>query len=448
MRIRVLVSSFVLSVPLAAQASWSQLYTNAAPPVREGAAMAFHEASASVVLLGGIGPSSTYWTDAWRLQGATWTQIAGPVPPARRHGAMVYDSVRQCLVLFGGLDNGGSLDDTWEWNGATWSQRLSASTPPARYYHGMAFDPVRGVTVLYGGLTGSVLADDHWEWNGTDWQQRTPALSPGARLQPTLVFDPTHDAVLLHGGSSPFGSTQLPNNDTWTWDGANWTRWFPATPPPMRSGGRAVADLHRGRVVLHGGGNDPFAWEWDGAEWRILLQASPGLRAGHVMAYDAAARRVVLHGGGNGYWAFDTWIYRTPLPATVEPFGSGCAGSAGTPALANVAHRLPWLGDTVQNRVSGIAPGEPGAIFVSSFGAIPPIDLTFLGLTGCDLLVPLDVLELAPAVAGAADWSYTVPNDTALAGVAWRQQAFPFDAAANPFGLAASNAVLGTFGVR
>ena len=49
---------------------------------------------------------------------------------------------------------------------------------------------------------------------------------------------------------------------------------------------------------------------------------------------------------------------------------------------------------------------------------------------------------------GVAEWSYAAPMTMSLAGVAWRQQAFPVDAAANVLGLSASNALEVVFGVR
>lgn len=454
MRIRDVLFVALVSAPAVAQASWSQLYPALTPPERRDAVMDCHEATGSVLMLFGNN-SGGYLQDCWRLDGTSWSQVAGPLPPPRTAAAMVYDSVRQRLVLFGGTAQGGRLQDTWEWNGTSWSSPLLAVMPPARSGHAMAFDRLRGVTVLSGGfVNGGILgmADDVWEWNGAVWQQRTPPQSLGPRALAVMAFDPVRQEVLLHGGSVPIATGTLPRNDTWSWNGVQWQQQFPLTPPPFRFSARAVTDQRRARIVLQGGGTDPFAWEWDGAQWNIVLQASPSGRSDHVMAFDSAAQRVVLWGGllgvGGSTFLDDTWVYRTPLPASVTAFGSGCAGSAGTPSLANVPYHLPWLGDTVTNRVDHIAPGEIGALFVSSFGSMPPFDLGLLGMTGCDLLVPLDILEFAPANGGAADWSYAVPVSLALAGVAFRQQAFPFDAAANPFGLGASNGVEATFGVR
>jgi hypothetical protein len=175
----------------------------------------------------------------------------------------------------------------------------------------------------------------------------------------------------------------------------------------------------------------------------------PGPRVGHAIAYDTSGRRVVTFGGTSlGSWVLDTWIYRTSQPADVAPFGAGCAGSAGMPQLAAAPYTLPWLGDTMRNVVQTIPTGEPGALFVSSIVSSLPLPLGFAGAPGCDLLVQPDVVEFRAAAAGKAEWALPVPNVPALAGAMFWQQAFVFDAAANALGLAASNGVVVTLGVR
>ncbi len=412
--------------------------------------MACFEATGDVLLFGGQ-VAGTLAANAWLLQGNTWTQLAGPQPPARGQTAMVYDSARQRLVLFGG-SGGGSLQDTWEWNGTSWSNPDPSPKPPVRHGHAMAFDRERGVTVLYGGFGGNGFLQDLWEWNGVVWTQRAAANAPGPRSGSAMAFDPVHRSVLLHGGAvqvSP--GTQWVQNDTWSWDGSQWQERYPATPPTHRFGGVAVADLHRRRVVLHGGlTGGPFAWEWDGAEWSPMLQASPSEREGHTMAFDPTRRRVVLHGGSvsGPSMVNDTWQYATSSPADVVGYGAGCAGSAGLPQLGNAPWSLPWLGDTLQVFVDAIPPGGPGALFVSSFVSTAPVALAHLGMPGCDLLVQPDVVEFRPAVAGSAEWTLAVPNAPTLAGIPFYQQAFVTDVAANTLGLVNSNGIVVTPGIR
>ena len=441
-----------LSTALDAQAVWSQLYPPVQPPARSSALMACFEATGATIVA--CGEDNSVRNDVWRLQGNGWTQLP-TAPFALTDSAIVYDSVRQRLVVFGGRSAAGTLTNaTWEWDGASWIQVLVATPPSPRRAHAMAFDRARGVTVLYGGTVALVPATamDTWEYDGTVWTQRA-AVSPfGPRTSANLAFDPVRGDVMLFGGLEvlPGGGGQALFNDTWSWNGASWSQRTPTSPPTYRIDPALATDLDRRRVVLHGGlFADSFAWEWDGSEWRIALQASPSEREGGALAYDPAARRLVLFGGRNQYAPFqDTWVYATPLPATVEPFGSGCAGTAGTPQLQHAPYSLPWLGDTFRNVVGAIANGEPGALFVSSVGTTTPVPLDPFGLIGCDLLVPLDVVEFRTAAGGAAEWSVAIPISPSLAATQFRQQAFVFDAGANAFGLAASNAITATLGVR
>lgn len=444
------LAAFVLAVPASAQATWNQLYPAVAPSPRADAAIACFEPTGEVVMVGGAAPP-VYFQETWRLQGGTWSQVSGPQPTPRLRGGMVYDSLRQRLVLFGGTDGLGSLlDDVWEYDGTAWSHPQPPVRPPGRVDHQLAFDRARGVTVLFGGR-GAGLLQDTWEWNGTSWSQVAPSTAPQARELGVMAFDPSSGRVMLHGGLAN-GTT--PVSDTWLWDGTAWQLQFPNTPPTFRIGASAVCDLHRRRVVLHGGSlADPLAWEWDGSQWSVQWIVSPSARQGEMLAYDTGLRRTVLFGGtlssGGVSWVVgDTWSYATPLPASVTAFGTGCPGAAGTPSFAPAPYELPWLGDTIHHRVTNVPAATAWAIVVTGFAAVPPVSLAPIDMAGCSLLVPLDMLELVPAAAGVAEWTYAVPFTTSFAGTGFFQQAFPLDPAANPFGLSASNALHAVFGIR
>jgi hypothetical protein len=102
----------------------------------------------------------------------------------------------------------------------------------------------------------------------------------------------------------------------------------------------------------------------------------------------------------------------------------------------------------MRNRVN-VAAGQLGALFVSSLGALAtPIDLTAVGMPGCSLLVPADVIEFRTASAGAAEWALAIPNSTSFVGAPIHQQAFPLDLPANALGIVASNGVVITPGIR
>jgi hypothetical protein len=428
-----------------AQAVWTQLSPVNPPPV--GGPMACFEPTNEIVMIGSDG-------QAWRLTGNTWS--AFPAPPVTLSApGFVYDSVRQRLVLFGGYLGPANTpsNDLWEWDGAQWANPNPSVRPSPRGSFGMAFDRVRGVTVVFGGNNSGNLGD-LWEWDGQQWTQRVIGNALHARNSVLMAFDPVNRSVLLHGGlelvqSFPFPFT-IPHNDTWSWDGVVLTQRTPAPSPSpaVAIPAALVSDLRRARVLRYAGGTAPHAIEWNGTQWVQLAAVTPGpVQLG--LAFDTAARRVIAAGAAQGASSLNLlWEYGTPLLADVAPFGAGCAGSAGTPALANAPYVYPWLGDTMRSVVQPLPGGGLGAIFVSSFGTTPPVPLAPVGAPGCDLLVLPDVADLRLASGNRAEWSLAIPNVPALAAQTFRQQAFVIDPAANALGLVASNAVSVTLGVR
>jgi galactose oxidase-like protein len=77
-----------------------------------------------------------------------------------------------------------------------------------------------------------------------------------------------------------------------------------------------VFDAARNRVVLFGGAGAGTAtlfddtWEWDGDNWTQVADTGPSVRGGHAMAYDSLRGRVILFGGDDGQNSFgDTWAW-------------------------------------------------------------------------------------------------------------------------------------------
>jgi hypothetical protein len=434
----------LLSPALCAQAAWTRQYPTQAPPRRIELACSADATPGAVLLFGGRqNQAPGYLNDFWRWDGTTWTQLsAGPSP--RSGAAMALDEGRQRVVLFGGeTTNGITFADTWEWNGSTWSSRAPAAPPSARRYASLAYDPVRQVILLFGGRpTNGYELGDLWQWNGATWSAVPFANGPSGRMGAAMCFDPTSRRMLLFGGAGSQIAQIL--DDTWTWDGTAWQVQHPATPPWPRVGHHMVADTARRRVVLFGGLTyDPFTWEWNGSQWSARMVVGPAPRGDTVLAYDALHRAVVLHGSEA---SDDTWHYATPTPADFVSFGTGCAGSAGIPALTAPAG-LPWLGDAFTTRVAPVAANSAGALFVTGFTALPGIDLTPIGLFGCSGFVSVDRIDIVGAANGQADWNATVPNDAAIVGLHVHQQAI-VDDPAGPLGAAVSNAVTVTPGIR
>jgi hypothetical protein len=334
--------------------SWHSASTSgAAPAPRLGAAMvydAFHERA---FLFGGAAQGyQSYMNDSWTWDGATWedmSQHATATPPDRNYHALAFDSRHDETVLFGGLSGGASsaatiLDDTWTWDGLGWTARETSTTPPARRSHGMAYDATRGVTTMFGGCAaeadGGCVQNqgDTWTYDGTDWRDATPAAgSPSPRRGPALAYDPASATTLLFGGIDNDGGTL---NDTWQWDGAQWTSSTPAgESPPPRSYASLAYDSSAGTLVLYGGLDGSSnelgdTWLWANGAWSPgpASSTSAGTRRSAALIGDDALGDLVLFGGiqsaaesdltsawFNGAWGAGSWFHFLEPPPTDEP---------------------------------------------------------------------------------------------------------------------------------
>jgi hypothetical protein len=175
-----------------------------------------------------------------------------------------------------------------------------------------------GSVVLFGGCAlgfggcSTPLLNDTWTFDGTNWTQVTVATSPPVREFASMATLGSQ-AVLFGGWTS--GGLML--NDTWIFGGSTWTEMtFDSAPPPRATAGMAPLD---GKVVLFGGfvSSDAAAtllgdtWMFDGTSWTQLAESnSPSARWTPTMA--ALGSKVVLFGGCSDsvcpYPLSDTWI--------------------------------------------------------------------------------------------------------------------------------------------
>ncbi len=186
---------------------------------------------------------------------------------------------------------------------------------------GMAFHPVQNGLVLFGGLQSTPTAplDQTWTFDGANWTQLTPVTTPPTRWGHRVVYDSRRARLVTFGGRSP--TTTANANDTWEWNGVDWQQVATANAPSPRAFYSMAYDSRRGVTVLYGtmsgstigsAGGDQ-TWEYDGVDWRLVTTATtpPGLEA-PAMTYDTARGVVVMFGGWNGQVAIDyrtTWEY-------------------------------------------------------------------------------------------------------------------------------------------
>ena len=222
---------------------------------------------------------------------------------------MVYDSGHSQIVLFGGFGAPAPVNDTWVWDGADWIQKFPKTSPPARAHPAMAYDPVHGQVLLFGGeefplIDGSLTetrVNDTWTWDGENWSQQSPSDVPSAYSAPVMAYDSARSQIVLLDDEPGSGNP----TETWVWDGSNWNQKFPQTNAPSDGYDACAYDAARSQIVVWQS-SDFSTWVWDGANWtKKTSQLSPPSSAGVAeMAYDSI-RRQVLFVSDSGTWIWD-----------------------------------------------------------------------------------------------------------------------------------------------
>jgi len=117
---------------------------------------------------------------------------------------------------------------------------------------------------MFGGL-GDVNPNNTWTWDGKDWTLENPVSQPPGRFYSGAAYDSSSGGVIFFGAG---------DSDTWVWDGSNWTQLFPANAPsPRQLYAMTTDDALGGHPILFGGedtssGGSQFndTWEFIGGK--------------------------------------------------------------------------------------------------------------------------------------------------------------------------------------
>lgn len=426
---------------------------NSGPPAAASPGLAYCVSTNTSILYGGTAGGVTS-NQTWQYDGATatWTQLFPTTDPGPRHTfGICYDFVRDVVVVLGGrLDSSSTpYSDTWEYAPLTntWTNvtPTSGPSPQGRWGCAMTFDILRGVCVLHGGWGGGGVGfvNNTWEWDGTSWTQVLTASVPSPRDRTGFCYDLVRARCVLFGGTGG-NSAQ-----TWEYDGVDWTQVTTPTTPPARQDAPMAFDAMRGVCVLQGGRaggtQRTDSWEYHGllGNWRFVPTTLMPARNESAITFDFQRGATVVFGGIRGGYPTDTWEYGPANAPSFTVFGVGCAGSNGVPGLAAAANSTPALGTTFDMVFSNL--DTAGGVGFLAFGfsdfqmgaQFLPIDLGYLGWTGCTGYVSPDI-SFAFGHVGMHTASISIPNAAPLQRLTFYVQALMLDAGA-PNGVVAAS---------
>lgn len=191
-------------------------------------------------------------------------------------------------------------------------------SPPASAGHALVYHAALRAVVLVnaglGGMSSPPLTSRTvlWRWNGQSWSI-LDSLGPPVRNLGGVAYDIHRDRIVMHGGSY---SVDLIYDETWEWSATNgWENRTSGTGPGRRDHTDMVYDPERRRTVLFGGSsapgvNVPGTWLWDGNSWQQSPATGPVERTHHSLVFDAASRRVLVFGGRSSTTTLgDTWAW-------------------------------------------------------------------------------------------------------------------------------------------
>lgn len=361
------------------------------PQRREGAALG--TLGPALYLFGGRDRAAS--ADTWKWDGATFRQLAtAHSPPARSGAAMA--TLGATIVMFGGLDaDGAPLADTWSFDGTDWTLAAPANHPAARGRAALASlppvaPPGSGRVVLFGGVDAAGnAANDTWEFDGADWTLRIPSGAPTAPTAPAAGDDVVMTSHLAE-------AWLVSSAGTWSWDGTRWlSRAAPSTSAPSR--GALALGEHHGTLTAVEFGVDPTfairAFDWTATGWleRPAATVPPGrVRTSATTLSDA----LVVFGGSNpsgavslgDFWSWDGTAFK-PIVSRAIPSPRARAAMTATADAAllfggvgEVALDDTWLWDGTRWTASAPTP-RPPARFGAALVGLPGGAVLFGGTT-------------------------------------------------------------------
>lgn len=342
---------------LTGDGDWVNVSGSSSPPLGDGNTMDYDAQSRQLVWFGGTGASPGP-SETWVWSGTNWSQLEPPNAPLYLYDpSMAFDSATNQMILFGGEEEVSAgygppqwadQYSTWNWDGSTWSELAPAHHPEPRYGAAMAYDPASGQLVLFGGsavveagqppVATHEMVNDTWIWDGSDWTQAATTAAPAARWGAGMTYDPRSGDLVLYGGNNGQGTYYT---GTWEWNGHDWISVVSdnsTNNPGKRFEPSLAYDKATSQLIAFGGvGGSTGTWDWTGSSWvEVPTPVAPVDRWGAPLVYDPRYGNLLLAGGGGGS-SLDQSNYTWSWERQTTHAGGGAVSSPSVTALRSGA---------------------------------------------------------------------------------------------------------------
>ncbi|MCB9881419.1 MAG: hypothetical protein H6834_06480 [Planctomycetes bacterium] len=290
---------------------------------------------------------------------------------------------------------------------------------------------------LYRTTNGTIASPT---WTALDDNGATDPLPD--RYLTRILVDPSSalTAYAAFGGFSPDNLWKTTDGGL-TWRDVTGTGTTGLPDAPINGIARHPLDA----AVLYVGTEVGIFTSSDGGDHWATTNDGPGNISVDELTFLHGSTTLLAATHGRGLFTQDTHL------PTVTSFGSGCAGSAGTPLLTPSPGFPPAIGAQFRMLASNL-PSNRQMIAWLGFsnttwnGIGLPLDLTFLGMPACTALVALDIPFPVPTLIGTTGFGIDIPDEPAAVGLTLYVQALVQDPTANAFGFTVSNGLEATLG--
>lgn len=205
------------------------------------------------------------------------------------------------------------------------------------------------------------VTNETWKWDGTNWTLLHPRFAPSPRTVQVMAYDPiSQQVIVLNGGHANGDPAQ---QDMWAWDGNTWTELHPTTLPRWCEGYSAAFDPDLNALVVPACNQTlqldfSHFWSWNGFDWtyQTASGSAPAPRFWYAFAYDSDRQQDVLAGGCEGEGLSpcpeDTWLLTHGAWSQAPAQGAMPMG-LGVAAYDDYRHQLvEILADAAKSRAS------------------------------------------------------------------------------------------------